>query len=43
MDRRYGWSSYKSLIGKFVELSDKKNTIDGIKEFLGEKHNVARN
>lgn len=36
MDRRYGWSSYKSLISKFVELSDDKDSIGAIRKFLND-------
>ena len=34
MDRRYGWSSYRSLISKFVELSDEKDCISAIRRFM---------
>ncbi len=34
MDKRYGWSSYRSLISKFVELSDGNDCIEQIRKFL---------
>lgn len=34
MDKRYGWSSYKSLINNFMELSDEKDCIAGIERFM---------
>lgn len=34
MDKRYAWSSYKSLISKFVELSEERDCISAIKKFL---------
>ena len=34
MDKRYAWSNYKSLISKFVELSEEKDCIAAIKKFM---------
>ena len=34
MDKRYGWSSYRSLLSKFVEISENRNIIDSVSRFL---------
>lgn len=36
MDKRYGWSNYKSLISNFVEISDEKDGMAAIKKFVDE-------
>lgn len=42
MDRRYGWSIYKSLIGKFADISDDRDCIDAIRAFTEKESSRSR-